>query len=132
MMTRDQLDNWFTYPPPTEETSPKYAAIREAENACFRAFSHELEGPVRGESHDAINAVCRAFAVAIDEHAPDGADKSAAIQCVRVARNAANEAVAVMLASGGSGFDVEIERQARDNLRAARWQANSAIACSER
>lgn len=128
-MTPEQIDNWFTDHPPTDETAPKYAAIREAESTCHEVLITELEGPVRGASHDAINAACKAFAVAIDERAPDCADKSAAIRCVRVARNAANEAVAVMLASGGSGFDVEIERQARDNLRAARWQANSAIAC---
>ena len=129
-LTSDQLDNWFTYHAPTEETAPKYAAIRAAEAACLKVIEEAWSGPTTDRTaHDRVNAVMRAFAEVIDKYAPDSADKTAAIRCVRIARNAANEELVLIQSSGGSGGNPAVERQVNDNLRAARWQANSAIAC---
>lgn len=141
MMTPDQLDNWFRYHAPTDETRPKYAAIRVAEEAAHVAIAHVKAG--RAWDGDAngivtpdtkadfqrlayayVNQTCRAFAVVIDQSAPDSADKSAAIRCVRLARNCVNEGVALGLAA-----DVFCWTQAQEQLRLARFQANSAIAC---
>lgn len=125
MMTEAQREAWFTYHPPTEETAPKYAAIRAAEAACAHGLTMGIglvdEPPHVRFGH--INSACEAFAVAIDEQAPDSADKSAAIRCVRLARNAANEAV---VDAAGAG---RLQAMALTEIQKARWQANSAIAC---
>ena len=67
-MTPAQLDNWFTYHAPTDETAPKYAAIRAAEaevHALFyRIRSRDLPDamPLSPAVCDLINAATRAFA----------------------------------------------------------------------
>lgn len=124
-MTKAQVDNWFIYHPPTEETAPKYKAIREAEKNCWVSIQqgfYENLGPQA--LYALINEECKKLAVLIDGLAPDSADKSAAIRCVRLARNAANEAVTAELP--GRDWLWEI---AQVELVKARWQANSAIAC---
>ena len=141
MMTPEQLYNWFTFHPPTEETKPKYAAIRAAGEAAHVAIAHVKAGRAWDGDVDTmvqpadkadyqrlayayVNQTCRAFAEAIDVNAPDSADKAAAIQCVRLARSCANEGVALGLAD-----DAFLWTQAQEQLRLARFQANSAIAC---
>lgn len=131
-LTTDQLDNWFTYHPPTDEQKPKYAAIRDAELRCRDLEKH---GTV---THDRVNATLRDFVGVIDAHAPDSADKTAAIRCVRIARNALNEALvlcdivanaaAPSLRGQAAVIDVLLDEAGRQ-LCLARWQANSAIAC---
>jgi hypothetical protein len=125
-MTSDQLDHWFTYHATTEETAPKYAAIGRAQldadfavSTCCAADNTE---PAH-VNHENVNAVMRAFAVAVDTIAPDCADKTAAIRCIRLARNAANEAIVM---PKGAPRLIAI---AHTELQKARWQANSAIAC---
>ena len=135
-MTKEELDNWFTYHPPTEETIPKYAAVREAEDLCHQAFGRmrlsvaEKCEVVTPADCAIINDVTRNFAEVIDAQAPNSADKSAAIRCVRLARNAANEHITSQVAGFPTYFDLaaEFSRQ----LVLARWQANSAIACGGR
>lgn len=128
-MTPEQREAWFTYHAPTEETAPKYAAIREAEIDCGSCISAILNGGALA-AHEHVNARCRDFAEVIDACAPNSADKSAAIRCVRLARNAMNEAI-VKAGQRGTGNEViELCRHAERELRAARWQANSAIACN--
>jgi hypothetical protein len=129
MLTPRQLDNWFTYHQPTEATAPKYAAIRSAEVVVVQAFEAAWTGPCEPKAFSLINDATRMFAEVIDANCPDGEDMNAAIRHVRLARNAANEAMQLLIASGGSGFDKAIEAQALAYLRAARWQANTAIAC---
>ena len=125
MMTSDQLDSWFTYHTPTEDTAPRYKAIRAAELACAMdiddAIADDCDRSIR---FDRVNKATRTFAVVIDTNAPDSADKSAAIRCVRLARNAANEAIA---AEADHAADLRV--MCAQNLTAARFQANSAIAC---
>lgn len=134
-LTAEQLDNYFTYHPPTEETAPKYAAIRAAEEACHVSIAFAKKRKVcsdEGIPADAgvvdlyaeINRRTRCYAEVIDASAPDSADKAAAIRCVRLARNAANEAVTLNLLG-----DAFLWTQAQEQLRLARFQANSAIAC---
>lgn len=134
-MTPEQLDNWFTYHPPTDETGPKYAAIRESEMRCHKAFAKILNpktvDPPRdaplAEDCETVNRVTRNFAEVIDAFAPDSADKSAAIRCVRLARNAMNE----WIMSQVVGFPLHIDSagEATRQLVMARWQGNSAVAC---
>lgn len=139
MLSQSQLDNWFTYHAPTDETGPKYLAITSCEYECRDLFTHAI-------THHDINGKLRQFAELIDQLAPDSADKTAAIRCVRIARNALNEAL--MLANkidgparnldehGARAIATGPERAislavttARQQLLMARWQANSAIAC---
>lgn len=114
----------FVYQRPNDTTRPLYAAIRAAESAARAAIQRQLDstGPAQA-AYDAINDVCRSFHAAIMEHAPLSADRAAAERCVRIARMAANEAVAA-----GPDDVAELRRQCVDNLRAARWQACAAIA----
>jgi hypothetical protein len=129
VLTPEQLDHWFTYHPPTEETAPKYAAIQRGQlDADFGiAVSCAPDSPdPDAVRHGNINAVTRNFVGIIDANAPDSADKTAAIRCVRLARNAANEAV-----TNPKGAPRLIAIAATE-LQKARWQANSAIACGGR
>jgi hypothetical protein len=66
-ITSANLDNWFTYHPPTPEQPAKYLAIREA---------------------------ARAFAVAVVEHTPSCPDQTVAIRKIREAVMVANQSIA--------------------------------------
>lgn len=135
MLTTEQIDNWFTYHAPTEEQAPKYADIRRAEKV-FRDVLLFSVVPRRGEPvfcFSAITDASRDLVQTIDRHTPDCADKTAAIRCVRLARNAANEFVATM---NGDGILEEIANMllqvAMEEALKARWQACGAIACGGR
>lgn len=127
MLTTEQLDNWFTYHPPTDETRPKYAAILDAQRAAALAFHNAPGKADRSAAFFDVNATTRFFVEVIDANAPDSADKTAAIRCVRLARNAINEALVSFDTEHRLLFDVAIAE-----LLKARWQANSAIACGGR
>jgi hypothetical protein len=143
MFSPDQLDRDFTYWPPTEATAPRYAAIREAEQALhalfamLRArgerwvaeFSIQREHPggrLTVADCEEVNARTRAFAEVLDAQAPDGADKAAAYRCIRLARNAANEFIMACVTYQSPCADVL--RIAADEIVKARWQACSAVA----
>jgi hypothetical protein len=66
-ITKENLDNWFSYHAPTPEQLPKYQAIREA----------------------ALN-----LATVIVENSPSSADQTAAIRMVGEAMMTANAAIA--------------------------------------
>ncbi len=130
-----KIRHWFTYHQPTDETAPKYAAIRAAEDRCHEAIRLvEWEiGPDSAQCHKVINEDFERFAVAIAERCPPGDDMNAALRCVRLARNAMNEGIAQgnnprHPHMNGSFLLIEAQRQ----LTLARWQANSAIACGGR
>jgi hypothetical protein len=141
-LTAEQLDNHFSYHAPTEETAPKYAAIRKAEEDCHVTIGHlfskgpngpqvwdpeqvavVLLGGNKALGYAEVNRATRTLVEVIDQNAPDSADKSAAIRCVRLARNALNEAIAT------NNYPESLRTCAHENLRMARWQANSAVAC---
>lgn len=134
MISAAQLDNWFTYHAPTDETAPKYAAVRDAEMACIASITqthYEVGGDVR-QVYDEINRVTRRMAEIIDAQAPDSADKTAAIRCVRLARNLFNEwATQVATPKERRTWSApEILFSAAElELCKARMQANGAIAC---
>lgn len=123
MMTPEQRDSWFGYHAPTTETKPKYAKIRAAELRTAADIDDALGNFAGAEAFGRINAACLAFADVIDAQAPDSADKSAAIRCVRLARNAANEAV---VADAEHAADMRVI--CAQELVKARWRANGAIA----
>lgn len=133
MMTDAQRAAWFTYHAPTDETAPKYAAIRAAENAVIADITQTIyENVETSVLHDQINRSTRRFAEVIDEQAPDCADKDAAIRCVRLARNLFNEhaAQAALPTAQQSWGDVRVLfRAAELELAKARMQASGAIAC---
>ena len=66
-ISQDNLDNWFTYHPPTNDQKIRYEAIREA---------------------------AKAFATVIVENTPPSADQTAAIRKVREATMTANQCLA--------------------------------------
>lgn len=128
-LSKETLDNHFSYHALTEETTPNYAAIRAAEFECHKLCGSMsmAEYTATAADYDTVNATLRTFAEVIDANAPDSADKAAAIRCVRLARNALNEHVASCLLS----YPVHINMlaEASRQLVLARFQANSAIAC---
>lgn len=129
MLTKSQLDHWFTYHPPTPETTPKYAAINAVFTEARNTIVAHFEAPTVPVGFEVINDAAKAFVVVIDETCPDCDDKKAAVEWVRLARHAANEARLSVCQSGGSAPWVEMEKEAEMCLFRARWKANSAIAC---
>lgn len=132
--TAEQLDNWFLYHAPTEETKPKYAAIRDAEADAIANITqtHYEVGGDAAQVYREVNRSTRRMAEVIDAHAPDSADKTAAIRCVRLARNLFNEwatdiAKPPELRTWSNPYVVFLH--AEMELAKARMQANSAIAC---
>jgi hypothetical protein len=67
MITKEQLEDWFTYHSPTPEQLPKYKAIRVA---------------------------ALQFAEVIVENTPPSADQTAAIRLIREATMTANASIA--------------------------------------
>ena len=112
-------------------TGPKYEAIRKAEHACWVSIQQGIyENLGLPQLYTLINEECKMFAVTIDNLAPDSADKSAAIRCVRLARNAFNECVTVPTNQDGKRDHLAwLFTVGQTELVKARWQANSAIAC---
>lgn len=134
MMTEEQRANWFTYHAPTAETAPKYAAIRDAESAFIANVTQTVYevGPDVAQIYREINRSALQMADAIDANAPDSADKTAAIRCVRLARNLFNEWATqrMMPKERQSWSDITILfTNAEVELCKARMQACSAIAC---
>lgn len=133
-MTPEQREAWFTYHAPTEETAPKYAAIREAERAVVIDVTQtSYEGVAQHVLHSRINSNCGAFADVIMANAPACDDRTAAIRCVRLARNYFNEwaAQGAKPAHDRDWTDTSLLfTRACLELCSARMQANSAIACN--
>lgn len=143
-MDTDALAHLFTYHPPTDETRPKYVAIAQAMSACLSAIEAMI--PQADGAKDlqpifqAITGATHEFAKVINTQAPDSADKSAAIRCVRLARMAANEVVLLIAtqtsddrptseAEKGFAQAAQLGALCENELIKARWQANAAIAC---
>lgn len=118
------LDHLFTYHPPTEEKAPLYKRL----SADFQEAQDVLEGiaPVRKHPQEVfaeVNEALKTFAASILEVCPPSADRSAAIRCVRLARNAAN--AHLHAGPNATGREIEIAHQ---QLLMARWQSAAAIA----
>ena len=124
-------ERWFKYHKPNYRTIPLYEQIRTAERECYLAINGVVTkrriggGRPQTEQFDKINAACRAFAEAIDRLAPECADKTAAIRCVRHAKMLANEAIANWPVDTGAGASWAAA------IRDARLWANAAIAIGD-
>lgn len=112
----------FHYIAPTDATIPRYDAVRAAERACRQAIT-DTEYAERTNAFNAINAACRDFAAVIEAQAPNCADRTTAIRCVRLARMEANEGVA-------TGQERTCQAW-HDALRQARMWACAAIALAD-
>lgn len=112
----------------TPETAPKYKAIREREQSVRTNITQAAYENIGAPSiYDLINEECKAFALLVDDLCPDGNDKAAAIDCIRLARNAYNEAVTP---SPAPAKDMTWCWTLGDQqLTMARWLANRAVAC---
>ena len=128
MPRAEQLDVWFTYHQPTEETAPKYKAIAAAvqglRDAVYEArqMPHEPGTRAPEEAFKLVTDAARAFVETIDSVCPPCADATAAVRCVRLCRNAANDLLCGQTAQVYHDLFML-------NLHQARYQANSAIAC---
>jgi len=127
-LSKDQLDTWFTYHAPTEDTAPKHAAINEA----FERFGRTLQsadGLSVKDQYTLVNNDTRGLAEVIDTNCPDSDDKTAAIRCVRLVRNFLNEVITNDTRKEDCVNPEPLVMGALTYLYAARFQANSAIAC---
>lgn len=137
----------FTYQPPNERTAPLYAAIRAAHVHAIECCTYSVEQaggefPAAG-LYETVNEACKRFHDCIEASAKPSADTSAALRCVRLARMAANEAIALAVADAHASREdpgvlhapnLDIDENVRrclDNLIAARWQACAAIALDD-
>ena len=136
-MTALQLNAWFVYHAPTDDTKPRYEAIRKKEEDAHVVVTHALNGvvwddaekelrPAKGlpERFAEINRICKELAQTIEQHAPGCADTTVAVRAVRLAKMYANEAVVLGQVTGDAAVV-----QAHEQLRQARFWANAAIAC---
>ena len=130
----------FTYHAPNPRTAPKYEAIRQAEAKALRWF-------VDGEaSYDAVNAVMAEYAqvlvgpqhwdynagpvLAICPHSHP--DTQRAYDLIRLARNAANEAIATGITHEyGVVADPRLMAIARSKLQESRWLACGVVALED-
>ena len=117
-MTPEELDHLFTYHQPTEEQEPMYAAVR----AATTHVSLIIRAP---ESYELVNERCKMFAACLLEVCPPSADRSAALRCIRLVRNALNESFSHIPTD--TTYKACL-RMAADELMKARWQACSSIA----
>ena len=129
--TEEQLDNWFTYHPPTTEQVLLYTRIGAAETECLQrvqqvvGFAAKMgQTLLEQEQFEYVNAGFRSFADFINEVCPPCADTTVALRALRLARNFCNE----FLRAGPSASRLDVTGMGI-HLRAARFQANSAIAC---
>jgi hypothetical protein len=125
MPTPDQLIHWFKYQGTgTDADKAKHQAIRAAEAECGSALARAM---IDGD-FQAISDACLTFAVVLNAEAPESADKTAAIRCVRLARMAANEAI-LLNRRGEPGGVETCGALAMQQLRLARYQGSAAVAC---
>lgn len=143
----------FTYWPPSDAQRPRYKAINDAADTAEQALSVLLKGYLDGAQQrpietdeEAFMKVCEATSAAllvlaetIEANAPASADRTAAIRCVALTRNAMNASfytlkqATAMVREGTdprallSAFE-GTSNAAITQLRFAVWQANTAIA----
>lgn len=115
----------FVYVAPNDDTAPRYKRIRDAEAACAASIEEDIttyDVPPQAR-FERVSAACKRFHDELIAVCPPGADLSAAIRCVRLARMAANEAIAQPAYRQRRHADI-----AADQLTLARWQACASVA----
>jgi hypothetical protein len=119
------MKDLFSYVPPTDETSPKYAELRAEED--YARLINPV-GPLDPLiAYRDINHRTRVFHETIERLCPPSADRAAAQRCVRLARMLANEAVGERAAEEKK----RLHGLALDQLLLARMQACASIALAE-
>lgn len=133
MPTAEQINHWFKH----RDLMPlkvSEEAIRIKEEAAYvlaadicNSERYQLHAP---DGFLEVTRVMRELAEAINDNAPESADKSAAIRNVRLAREALND----LLSQVGTGSVVvgPAYEDARRNITEARRNANAAIALEGR
>jgi len=114
----------FTYIAPNDDTAARHQRILSAQTECAASIVEDIDAddvPPRAR-FERISAACKRFHDELVAVCPPSADLSAAIRCVRLARMAANEAVAVPHARSRCAHIAE------EQLTLARWQACAAVA----
>ncbi len=125
----------FCYVPPDEFTAVKHAAINEAVDAMEEALkpaevAYGAQPEDFAPQYEALNCAAENLVTVIVAQCPPSADRSAAIRCVRLSRNAFNKVLS-HYQGGGSATDM-LASVAEDvmyqELLKAQFQANAAIA----
>ena len=118
------ITDTFTYIAPNDDTAARHQRIRLAEGECAVELAEHIHSHHAKLSYryELISAACKRFHDELVAVCPPSADLSAAIRCVRLARMAANEAVAVPHARS------RCAQIAEEQLTLARWQACAAVA----
>lgn len=131
------LDELFTYHPPDEEQREKYhklllafTAVLEAGKAAMKEAATP-DAPAE-ELAKGFTASCKAYAELINEFCPPSADRTAAIRCLRLARNAVNDVLFGMkqFPHGLSQFPFHVIFETE--LIRCRYQSNASIALAGR
>lgn len=132
-LATEQLRSWFTHHTRTNETAPKFDAIRKAESDVIMDVWTTLGriGPDFNHLAREIDRSTLHLAEVIDATAPDCADKDAAIWCVRLAHDAliewASQKAEPQERDPAAMLVHELFAQAHRELVRARLHANSAI-----
>lgn len=119
------IPDLFAYIAPNDDTAPRHQRIREAQAACAASIEEDIVTfDVPPQARFArVSAACKRFHDELIAVCPPSADLSAAIRCVRLARMAANEAIAQPAYRQRRHADL-----AADQLTLARWQACASVA----
>jgi hypothetical protein len=128
--TREKFEAWFAdLGKLTPDQERAQAAVSKAHADADDLLSRLAKlDPVLTCDVDAVNGALFALALAIETNAPESADKSAAIRCVRLARMAALEFISARQADPAEKPRTGLTTMALWEIDKARWQANSAIA----
>ena len=133
----ETIEEQFSYYPPDDVTRRKYHrintaakhAVERASDVSMQAEMAENEGwtggpggPFTAVSFEMNNKVCLDLAKAIEEEVPNSANRTAALRCVSLARNALND----ICACGGWPIE-DLRTFASHNIWAAARQANTEI-----
>lgn len=109
-ISQNDLNDWFRYHPPTDETAPKHRgvsavfsmlqtriglALGAVGDPAVKRFALDgtTVGPADASAFDLVNASLRAAVEEIDRLVPDCADKTVAVRALRFVRMAANKAL---------------------------------------
>ena len=132
----------FTYIAPTSITTPRYAAVREACDACitevwrvagpiveFEELFMGIQPVATPKDYAAISDACRAYLAVCVAQAPRSADLSAAERCIRLGRMLANEAIGAHNAH--PSVPSRLALLAQEEFLKARLQTCAAIALAD-
>lgn len=123
----------FVYHPPTEEQVPKYQKLNLAFGAVMSSgreiIRNRPKERAEQERFDGFSKTCEAYHDLIVELCPESADRTAAIRCLRLARNAINDILCGTERDFPHGlsqhpFSLVFETE----LVKCRYQANASIA----